>query len=569
MDDDGAVLDLVLGKLEGVRQRGGYWMAKCPAHADREASLSVKRGTEQPVIFYCHAGCERDAILAAAGLTLADVSKPHDERRNGHEIWTPRGAALAVYDYVDERGDLLFQVFRTGGKQFPQRRASNGKWSLGNVRRVPYRLPKVLDAIKAGKTVYIAEGEKDVRAIEGAGGVATTSPGGAGKWRDDYDQFFAGAAVIIVADRDEPGRRHAEDIARHLRPVARSIAIAEAITGKDAADHLAAGHALTAFAIVQPAEHTGLRVIDLEPATEVVEPPSFTCSDMLYLGGVHTLSGPPDCGKTTLACWWMLQAVRDGRHVLFLDEEGGRELVTEKFQALGAAPGERIGYVPFPSLQWSQSDVAQLAHILAERQPAIIAWDSAAAFLARAGLDENAAADVTRFYAQVLTFCARNYGAAVLVVDHDTKNSEPSRYARGSGAKLAATDVAYKIEAIRPFSKTEDGTSKLTVTKDRRGWLHRAHEVAFNASLSGTLAVAITERATDATFRPTMYMHRVSDVLVANGGELTQNDLLARVHGNDKHIKEALAVLIDEGYIKRRPGPRNSHLHELVVPFND
>ena len=48
MDD---VLDLVLAKLDGVRSQHGYWMARCPAHDDSRASLSVKRGTEQPVIF--------------------------------------------------------------------------------------------------------------------------------------------------------------------------------------------------------------------------------------------------------------------------------------------------------------------------------------------------------------------------------------------------------------------------------------------------------------------------------------------------------------------------------------
>ena len=146
-----------------------------------------------------------------------------------------------------------------------------------------------------------------------------------------------------------------------------------------------------------------LAVVDLEPATETVMPPVLICGDVLYRGGVHTLTGAPDCGKTTLACWWMLRAVREGGSVLFLDEEGGREIVVEKFQALGAKQGERIGYIQFPSRSWDAGDIAMLSDILAERRPDIVAWDSSAAFLARAGLDENAAADVTRFYAQVLT----------------------------------------------------------------------------------------------------------------------------------------------------------------------
>ena len=45
-------------------------------------------------------------------------SKADAERRD--DDWTPYGPAIAIYDYVDERGELLFQVWRTADKQFPQ-----------------------------------------------------------------------------------------------------------------------------------------------------------------------------------------------------------------------------------------------------------------------------------------------------------------------------------------------------------------------------------------------------------------------------------------------------------------
>ena len=487
-------LDLVLGKLQGVAKRGGYWMARCPAHDDGKSSLSVARGTEQPVVFKCHAGCRQDEIIAALGLPADVISKPREQR--DRDEWTPHGPAIAVYDYADEHGDLLFQVLRTADKQFPQRHKSpEGKWvwRTGGVRKVPYRLPKLIAAVAAGERVYVVEGEKDVQSVERAGAVATCSPGGAGKWRDEYDSYFTGADVIIVADRDQPGRDHAADVLAHLRDLAKSAVIAEAAEGKDVTDHLDAGHSLDELAPLRPASRA-LAVIDLEPATEHIDPPSLICGDLLYLGGVHTLSGPPDCGKTTLACWWMLECVRRGGRVLFLDEEGGREVVSEKFQALGARPGERIGYAAFPGRSWTTADLAMLSDVLTERRPDMVAWDSSAAFLARAGLDENAAADVTGFYARVLTPAARLHNAAVLVIDHDTKNGEASRYARGSGAKLAATDVAFKIAPVKPFSIGESGVSTLTVSKDRRGWLHRSHECAFISS-DVTLSVRVTQSA--------------------------------------------------------------------------
>lgn len=300
-----------------------------------------------------------------------------------------------------------------------------------------------------------------------------------------------------------------------------------------------------------------IRIIELEPAAEEILPPSLICGDKLYRGAVHTLSGPPDCGKTTLLCQWMLQAVREGERVLFLDEEGGREIVAEKFQALGARRGEKIGYVPFPARRWLPDDVALLREILDERKPAIVAWDSSAAFLARAGLDENAAADVTRFYQQVLTIAARWHNAAVLIVDHDAKTAEPSRYARGSGAKLAAVDVAYKISPIRPFSKTESGSSKLTVVKDRRGWLEREHEVAFLAGSTLTVTIAPRGSADEDEHRDEMAPadRKVLEALTDQPStvkEITDRIVAKHGHGLKREtVSRSLTKLLDEGLADR------------------
>lgn len=218
-------LALVLSRLDSLRKNGQGWMAACPSHPDRNPSLAIREGDSQPVVLTCHAGCERDAVLASMGLSWGDVCSPHKEQTGE---WTPAGEAAAVYDYVDEDGKLLFQVLRTVDKQFRQRRPdpsakSGWVWNIEGVRRVPYRLPKVLEAVQEGRTIFVVEGERDVRSIEAQGEVATCNPGGAGKWRGEYDQHFAGAHVVIVADKDEPGQRHARKVAFHLGEVAASL----------------------------------------------------------------------------------------------------------------------------------------------------------------------------------------------------------------------------------------------------------------------------------------------------------------------------------------------------------
>jgi hypothetical protein len=254
--------EILLPKLENVKLSAGSWMARCPApeHEDRKASLHISRGTKHPIVLTCHAGCERDQILGAVGLTWDDLCSPREETQQQRQgEWTRHGPALAVYDYTDANGKLLFQVLRTAGKQFPQRvpdesRKTGWRWSLENTRRVLYRLPKVLEAVKNGDMVYVCEGEKDVHALESAGAIATCNPGGAGKWRPEFAECLRDAIVRVVADADKPGRAHARTVAASLEGIALAVEIVEAAGEcKDAAEHLAAGRTLADFLVTKDA----------------------------------------------------------------------------------------------------------------------------------------------------------------------------------------------------------------------------------------------------------------------------------------------------------------------------
>lgn len=249
MTDIDVMRELVLPRLDAVKKSGAGYMARCPAHDDGKASLSVSPGRDQPVVLHCHANCHPDDILARLDLTWADLSDPR-ERTDDREVWTPAGPAVAVYDYRDEQGQLLFQVCRTAGKEFRQRvpdvtTKSGYRWRLDDTRRVLYRLPRVIEAVTAGKPVFICEGEKDVHSLEGYGLVATCNPGGAGKWRPEYSDFLRDASVMIIADKDDPGRAHARQVRDALDGIAHDIEITEAAEGcKDVTDHLVKGHGL-------------------------------------------------------------------------------------------------------------------------------------------------------------------------------------------------------------------------------------------------------------------------------------------------------------------------------------
>lgn len=226
----------VLSRLESVKPTGaGKWAARCPGHDDKHASLSIAQGDDGRVLLHCHAGCAPVEICQVVGLRMGDLFPA--KQRSGNRI-------VATYDYRDENGEVLFQSVRFDPKDFKQRR-SNGMggwtWKLGNTPRVLYRLPELI-AAAPDEFVFIVEGEKDADNLAAIGLVTTTCPQGAGKWNKlSDDSHLHGRAVVIIADKDAPGRKHAQDVAMRLYGRAREIRILE-MPGpaevKDASDWL-------------------------------------------------------------------------------------------------------------------------------------------------------------------------------------------------------------------------------------------------------------------------------------------------------------------------------------------
>ncbi len=64
--------DELIGRLDGVRRTSRGWTSKCPAHADRHPSLSIREG-ERGLLLKCWAGCTLAEILTALNLTVADL----------------------------------------------------------------------------------------------------------------------------------------------------------------------------------------------------------------------------------------------------------------------------------------------------------------------------------------------------------------------------------------------------------------------------------------------------------------------------------------------------------------
>ena len=140
-------------------------------------------------------------------------------------------------------------------QRVPDRTRKSGyRWKLDDTRRVLYRLPKIIEAVKDGEFIWVVEGEKDVHSLERAGVVATCNPGGTGGgWRDEYSEVLRDAIVVIVADKDKGGQAHARKVMASLKGIAAAVEIREAAGDlKDVSDHLAAGHSLAELEVTMP-----------------------------------------------------------------------------------------------------------------------------------------------------------------------------------------------------------------------------------------------------------------------------------------------------------------------------
>jgi putative DNA primase/helicase len=219
----------IANQLHG-RKSGLGWIAKCPAHDDRNPSLSL-REVDGKILVCCHAGCEQRAVV---GALKSRGLWPEPEKRATQSI-------VAAYDYTDEKGDLLYQIVRLEPKRFLQRHPDgHGGWIWKKSKRqVLYRLPEVLEA----PIVFFVEGEKDVETLRAHGFVATTSAGGVeAPWLPGFTSTLRGREVILIPDNDPPGRKRVVTIARALLGHAARIVVLELPGAKDTTEWFDRGH---------------------------------------------------------------------------------------------------------------------------------------------------------------------------------------------------------------------------------------------------------------------------------------------------------------------------------------
>jgi hypothetical protein len=525
----------------------------------------------------CHCGTTHGAITQTTGTSTIE----------------------ATYPYTDEAGSLLFQVVRKAGKHFRQRKpdgVGGWEWKLNGVRRVPYRLRELVEA-SADRTVYIVEGEKDVEALEQRGHLATTNPGGAGKWSAVASVAAAalqGREVLIVADRDDVGRQHALEIEASLRRVTSSVRIVEPqLPHKDVSDVLLAGGTLDdlvplAIAVQPNAAAAGLvsepppavaapdakaerfKVWSPEEIWAPLPPAIYTVGGLLRRANLALLVAYGSSFKT----WEMIDlAIAQATGTTFLgrfecptpgptlivDWESGDEELRRRLQAVskargfvGAVPG--VEFVTMPDLFFTSADFEREITRLSQGRT-LIAFDSLAA--GSVDVDENDARFAKGL--QILKRVATLTGCSMLVLHHARKSNgeanDERELVRGSGAIFAAAD------AVLVLVKQDDDAFLCKHIKSRGGKKVEPFVVRVEDVADGGVRVYASEaeevgdaRSYERGSSIERAKARVLSLIGTSRDVRSVNEIHRRLGGRKKTVGDAVAELEERGTLSRRDG---------------
>lgn len=463
--------------------------ALCPVHDDTDPSLGVTlkehRDTQQMVIVMHCFGCgaSTEAICKAWGLELSDLfendlsaeAKPqHRPDKLGQGSLIGDEAESASYDYFDEDGKLLYTVERNkpGSSDKFVTDYPNGKTD----KRVLYRLRELM-AAPIDKPILVLEGEKDCDTAANMGFIATTNPFGTGAWKEEYNQYLKDRHVIVIADNDKTGRRHAYQIQAELYGVAASVKVIEALPGvKEKGD-------LTDW-VESGGTAEGLRRIIGQEIKPKGEPYAVTLEDYLatefkkeYLvdglipkANLVVLSAKSFVGKTLYA-YNMATALSRGAKFLNRETTKAKTLLIQLEDSdgdvreyLSAMPREQGVYFR------PQRDFAlcpELAAFIRENEIDLVIIDPLANALP-AGTDENDQGAMKDFL-YTLRQVVFDTGATILLVHHHNKGDSM----RGSTAIDAAVDVHIKL--TKP-----EGARTATQKVRARGAANKTNKIRLN-----------------------------------------------------------------------------------------
>jgi hypothetical protein len=301
------------------------------------------------------------------------------------------------------------------------------------------------------------------------------------------------------------------------------------------------------------------------------ERPAVTPSvgGLVYPGRRHVFSGLPEACKTWAAFALAIDEIRAGGVVVHVDFEMFEFETRDRLRSMGLSDDELERFVHIePDVPATDAIVGELVE---SWHPTLVIIDAAAGAYDLQQLDDNKRQDVEVFARSMIEpFRARD--VATIVLDHVTKSREGrGSFSIGSERKIGGADVHLGFEMVVPFGRGRVGLVRIVTHKDRLGYLPRPRAAELELrSDAVTGAVTWTFRPAELAgdeFRPTVLMESVSRFLEEQTEPVSRNGIEHAVTGKAKFVRAAMDLLVAEGFVEERPGPRRSSLLVSAQPF--
>lgn len=250
-----------------------------------------------------------------------------------------------------------------------------------------------------------------------------------------------------------------------------------------------------------PVFHDTLELLDKDP-NDVLETKFLTRADginAIYPGAHVAIYGEPGSGKTMLAKFATMQALKNNHSVVHIDiDDNQAHVVAHDVISFGATRDQMLA-----NWHMSQPDAIDALEGLWEELTVnprdLVIIDSMASLEGLTGTDANGSLDfVQRVY---LPYIKRlmNAGTSVISIDHTGKDRD-RKGAMGSTQKLAKSDLAIHVvlpESGEGLTPGELGTVALYIDKDRYGVTKansqlREYSKGHMRSLFGTFTIPAT-----------------------------------------------------------------------------
>jgi AAA domain len=314
---------------------------------------------------------------------------------------------------------------------------------------------------------------------------------------------------------------------------------------------------------------------------------------LLYPRLVHSFHGESESGKSLIIQVECVRRINRGQKVLYVDFESDVASVVDRLLEFGADPAavaDHFRYVQ-PEVRPDSVGERRAWEEMLSGTYALAVIDGVTDALGIFGCSTKDNDDVSRWMKAVPKMIADRTGAAVVLIDHVTKDtSTRNRWAIGGQAKMAGlTGAAYTVEVTAPLGRGMRGEVLLRVGKDRPGAV-RPHCGSFSRKDRTQEAARIIidstvdppqivigapgsrsdeDRGGPKAFRPTSLMQRASEAIEQHAGELTRNQAAKSAGGRKESTLLGIDILIREGYVTSEKGRGGYDVLTSVKPYRE